>query len=162
MTDNAQERRELRTLQPEDIVGLKGVSGSVISPDGKWAAFVRTIPILEMEKSEHRGHIWLVSTDGGEPFQLTNGPNGDSNPQWSPHSTRLAFVSKRDDDTTQIWIIPIAGGEAKQLTHTSNGASNPRWSSDGKRIAFLKDEEDSTAEEQRKKAGDDRAIMEDR
>ena len=160
MTDNTQERRELRTLQPEDIVGLKGVSGSVISPDGKWAAFVQTIPILEMEKCEHRGHIWLVSTDGGEPFQLTNGPNGDSNPQWSPDSTRLAFVSKRNDDTTQIWIIPIAGGEAKQLTHESNGASNPLWSSDGKQIALLKDEEDSAAEEQRKKAGDDRVIME--
>ena len=91
MTNNTQERRELRTLQPEDIVGLKGISGSVISPDGKWAAFVRTVPVLEVEKSEHRGHIWLVSTDSGEPFQLTNGPNGDSSPQWSPDSTRLAL-----------------------------------------------------------------------
>ena len=159
MTNNIQERRELRTFQPEDIVGMKGLSGSVISPDGKWAAFVRTVPILEVEKSEHRGHIWLISTDGGEPFQLTNGPNGDSNPQWSPDSTRLAFVSKREDGKTQIWIIWIGGGEAKQLTHAKNGASNPRWSSDGKRIAFLKDEEDSAAEKQRKKAGDDRVIM---
>ena len=159
MADNTQERQELKTLQPEDIVGLKGVSGSVISPDGKWAAFVRTVPILEMEKSEHRGHIWLVSTDGGEPFQLTNGPNGDSNPQWSPDSTRLAFVSKRGGDRTQIWIIAIGGGEAKQLTHTTNGASSPQWSSDGKRIAFLKNEEDSAAKEQRKKAGDDRIVM---
>ena len=159
MTDTIQERRELRTLQPEDIVGLKGLSGAVISPDGKWAAFVRTVPILEVEKSEHRGHIWLVSTDGGEPFQLTNGPSGDSNPQWSPDSTRLAFVSKRGGDGAQIWIIPIGGGEAKQLTHTKNGASNPRWSSDGKQIAFLRDEEDSAVEEQRKKAKDDRVVM---
>ena len=159
MIDNTQERRELRTLQPEDIVGLKGLGGSVISPDGKWAAFVRTVPILEEEKSEHRGHIWLVSTEGGEPFQLTNGPNGDSDPQWSPDSRRLAFVSKRGDGKTQIWIIPIGGGEAKQLTHASNGASSPRWSSDGKRIAFLREEEDSAAEEQRKKAGDDRVIV---
>ena len=159
MADNTQECRELRTLQPEDIAGMKGVSGSVISPNGKWAAFVRTVPILEVEKSEHRGHIWLVPTNSGEPIQLTNGPNGDRDPQWSPDSTRLAFVSKREDGKTQIWIIPIGGGEAKQLTHTSNGASNPRWSFDGKRIAFLKAEEDSAAEEQRKKAGDDRVIM---
>ena len=159
MTDNTQERRELRRLQPEDIVGLKSLSGSVISPDGKWAAFVRTVPILEMEKSEHRGHIWLVSTDGGEPFQLTNGPNGDGSPQWSPDSRQLAFASRRGDGKAQIWIIPIEGGEAKQLTHTSNGASNPRWSSDGKQITFLKDEEDSATEEQRKKAGDDRVVM---
>ena len=138
---------------------MKGVSGSVISPDGRWAAFVRSVPILEEEKSEHRGHIWLVSTDGGELLQLTNGPNGDSDPQWSPDSMRLAFASKREDGKTQVWIIPIAGGEARQLTHTKNGASNPRWSFDGKRIAFLKDGEDSTTEEQRKKAGDDQVIM---
>ena len=159
MTDNTQESQELRTLQPEDIVGLKGLSGVTISPNGKWAAFVRTVSILEVEKSEHRGHIWLVSTDGGEPLQLTNGPNGDSNPQWSPDSTRLAFVSKRGEDQTQIWIIPTGGGEAKQLTHTKNGASNPRWSFDGKQIAFLKAEEDSAVEEKRKKAGDDRVVM---
>ena len=159
MTDNIQERRDLATLQPEDIVGMKGLSGSVISPDGKWAAFVRTVPILEVEKSEHRGHIWLVSTDGSEPFQLTNGPNGDNDPQWAPDSTRLAFVSKRGDDKPQIWVIPIAGGEAKQLTHTSSGASNPQWSFDGKQIAFLKVEEASAAEEKRKKARDDRIVM---
>ena len=159
MTGNTQVRQELKTLQPEDIVGLKGLSGLTISPDGGWAAFVRTVPVLEVEKSEHLGHIWLVSTDGGEPFQLTNGPNGDSNPQWSPDGTQLAFVSKRGDDKTQIWIIPIAGGEAKQLTHSKNGASSPQWSSDGKQIAFLKYETDSPTEEKRKRAGDDRVVM---
>ena len=159
MADNIQECRELRTLQPEDIVGMKGLSGSAISPDGKWAVFVQTVPVLESEKSEHRGHIWLVSTDGGEPFQLTNGANGDSNPQWAPDSTRLAFVSRRGNGKAQIWIIPIAGGEAKRLTHAKNGASNPQWSSDGKRIAFLKTEQDSGAEEKRKKAKDDWVVM---
>ena len=159
MANNIQECRELRMLQPEDIVGMKGLSGSAISPDGKWAAFVQTVPVLESEKSEHRGHIWLVSTDGGEPFQLTNGANGDSNPQWAPDSTRLAFVSRRGNGKAQIWIIPIAGGEAKQLTHAKNGASNPQWSSDGKRIAFLKTEQDSEVEEKRKKAKDDRVVM---
>lgn len=159
MTDTIQECRELKTLQPEDIVGLKGLSGVTISPDGRWAAFVRTVPIVEVKKSEHRGYIWLVSTDGGEPFQLTNGPSGDSNPQWSPDSTRLAFVSKRGDNKTQIWVIPIGGGEAKQLTHAKNGALNPQWSSDGKRIAFLKAEDGSPAEDKRKKAGDDRVVV---
>ena len=159
MTANTQKRQGLPTLQPEDIVELKGLSGTTISPNGKWAAFIRTVPILEAEKSEHRGHIWLVSTDGGEPFQLTNGPNGDSSPQWAPDSTRLAFVSRRGDDKTQIWVILIAGGEAKQLTHVINGASNPQWSSDGKRITFLRGEADSEVEEKRKKAKDDRIVM---
>ena len=159
MAENTQERQGLRTLQPEDIVEMRGLGGLTISPDGKWAVFVRTLPVLEAEKSEHRGHIWLVSTEGGEPFQLTNGPNGDGNPQWSPDSGRLAFASRRGDGKAQIWIIPIAGGEAKQLTYAENGASNPQWSSDGKQIAFLRTEQDSEADEKRKKAKDDRVVM---
>ena len=158
MGDN-QERQKLKTLQPENIVAMKVLGRIVISPDSKWAVFVRTIPVLEAEKSEHRGHIWLVSTDGGDPFQLTNSPSGDSYPQWSPDSTQLAFVSKREGDENQIWIIPIAGGEAKQLTHAKNSASNPSWSPDGKRIAFLMEEKDSKTEAKRKKARDDPVVI---
>ena len=160
MCDSNQESHQPKTLKPEDIVAMKRLGGAAILPDGRWAAFVRTTPILEEEKSEYRSHIGLVSTDGGEPFQLTNAPNGDSNPQWSPDSARIAFISKRTGDKNQIWLIPIAGGEAKQLTHTKNGASNPRWSPDGKRIAFLMQEKDDEAEEKRKKAKDDPVVVE--
>ncbi len=182
MSDNVQEKQELKTLKPEDIVAMKGLGGAAISPDGKWGTFVRSVPVLEAEKSEHRSHIWLVSVgqaaslpdvsgsarlpDGAgqalpsrEPFQLTNGPNGDGDPQWSPDSTRIAFVSKRNGDKNQIWMVPIGGGEARQLTHTKNGASTPRWSPDGKRIAFLMQEKESEAEEKRKKAKDDPVIV---
>ena len=171
MYDDKQKCHKQKTIKPEDIVAMKGLGGAVISSDGKWAAFVRTIPVLEKEKSMHRSHIWLVSTVAespnscefgyirGEPSQLTNGPNGDNQPQWSPDSRGIAFVSKRDGDKNQIWIIPIAGGEAKQLTHAKNGASNPRWSPDGKRIAFLMSEKDDKEQEKRKKAKDDPVVV---
>ena len=160
MDANIQEHCQSRTLKPEDIVAMKKLSGANISPDGKWAVFVRAVPILEEEKSEYRNHIWLVPTEGGKPLQLTNGPHGDSGPEWSPDSTRIAFISKRGSDKGQIWIIPIIGGEARELTYTKNGAANPRWSPDGKRIAFLMEEKDSEAEEKRKKAGDDPITVE--
>ncbi|MCZ6677296.1 MAG: S9 family peptidase [Candidatus Poribacteria bacterium] len=159
MDKHNQKDKTLKTLQPEDIVALKELGPAVISPDGKWAAFVRTIPILESEKSEHRSHIWLVSTERGEPFQLTNGPNGDNAPQWSPDSQRIAFVSRREGAQNQIWIIPISGGEARQLTHTKSRASNPLWAPDGKRVAFLMEEWDSEAEEKRKKAKADAIVV---
>ena len=120
---------------------MKTLREATISPDGKWAAFVQGVPIMEEEKSEYRDHIWLVPTKGGKPIQLTNGPNGDNGPEWSPDSTRIAFISKRSGDKKQIWIISIAGGEAKQLTYAKNGASRPKWSPDGKKIAFLMQEE---------------------
>jgi dipeptidyl aminopeptidase/acylaminoacyl peptidase len=154
------EKNAKEALKSEDIVAMNRLGSAVISPDGKQAAFVRSVPILEKEKSEYKGHIWLAPTQGGEPIQLTNGQNGDNDPQWSPDSTRVAFVSKRNDDKSQIWIIPVAGGEARQLTYVKNDASNPRWSPDGKRIAFLMQEEDSKEKEKRKKAKDDPVTVE--
>ncbi len=137
-----------KTMKPEDIVAMKRLGGLAISPDGKLVVFVRTVPILEEDKIQYRSHIWLMSTKGGESFQLTNGPNGDGDPQWSPGSNLIAFTSRRGDKN-QIWIMPIAGGEGRQLTYTESGASNPRWSPDGKRIAFMVREKDSKAEEKR-------------
>ena len=61
MGDSKSEEHPPKTLKPEDIVAMKKLGGSSISPDGKWAAFVRSVPILEKEKSEYRGHIWLAS-----------------------------------------------------------------------------------------------------
>ena len=160
MSEQHSEREERRVLTAEDIVSMKQVSGAKISPDGKWAVFVRSVPVLEKEKSEYRGHIWLVSTDEGQPLQLTNGPNGDSSPEWSPDSTRIAFVSKRNGDKNQIWVVPIAGGEARQLTYAENGAGGPLWSPDGRQIAFLMQEKDSDEQEKRKKAKDDPVTVE--
>ena len=158
-SDNNQVHQKAKTLQPEDIVAIKGVGQAIISPDGNWAAFVRSTAVLEAEQSDYLSHIWLVSTNDGEPFQLTNGPNQDEEPQWSPDSQKIAFVSRRHGDKNQIWVIPIAGGEAKQLTYTENGASTPRWSPDGSQVAFLMQEQDGRSEQRRKKAKDDPVVV---
>lgn len=144
-----------KMLKPENIIAMKKLGRSAISPDGKWVAFVQAVPVLEEDKSEYRNQIWLISTDKKELLQLTNGTNGDSSPEWSPDSKYIAFVSKRNSDKEQIWIIPITGGEARQLTYAKNGASTPRWSPDAKKIAFLMEEADSKLEKRRKKSKDD-------
>ncbi|MCK5483129.1 MAG: hypothetical protein KAJ13_05480, partial [Gemmatimonadetes bacterium] len=52
-----------------------------LSPDGRWIAFSS---LVGAEKTDG---IWLVSTDGGEPIQLTTG-KWDVNVAWFPTSDR--------------------------------------------------------------------------
>ncbi len=113
---------------------LHRVADPQISPDGSQVAFVVTDPL----KAENRTNsdIWLVSTRGGEPRQLTNSPRHDRHPRWSPDGQWIAFESNRDGDF-QIWMMPAAGGEARKLTAAATEATQPLWSPDGRHLAFV-------------------------
>jgi len=92
---------------------------------------------------DKRRHLWVVSVPGGEAKQITEGQDwNDSDPQWSPDGTRIAFVSDRtgkafdDSHNTDVWTIPAAGGTLTKISDHAFEDENPRWSPDGKQILF--------------------------
>lgn len=119
------QERPLRPLTPDDLFKLEEVGQVALSPDGQWLAYVlrrpkstaliHTRPFLE---GNDRGDVWLVSTSGGRPQNLTNGLADDSGwwaPQWSPDSQRLALLSTRNDNV-RLWLWEKATGRLQQLT----------------------------------------------
>src|ERR1700730_12377498 len=90
-----------------------------------------------------RQHLWVVDVAGGEARQITNGQEWtDTDPQWSPDSTRIAFVSDRtgkaydDSHNTDVWVIPAIGGPLTKISDHAFEDESPRWSADGRQILF--------------------------
>ena len=172
----------MRIATQEDIDGLRTASDPQISPDGADVAFV----LATQDGDEPKSTIWAISTDGGEPRQLTAGQGSDTSARWSPDGKTLAFLSDRGkaqadayvDDwqiktltaakETQIYLLPSNGGEAVQLTSIRGGALNPRnldpfaWSADGRSIAFLNTDQFTDEEKRRIEEKDDPIEFEQR
>jgi dipeptidyl aminopeptidase/acylaminoacyl peptidase len=92
---------------------------------------------------DRRTHFWIVELKTGNTKQLTEGNDwNDSDPQWSPDGTRIAFVSNRTgrefdgDRNSDVWVIPATGGSLIKISDHSESDGSPRWSPDGKTIAF--------------------------
>ncbi len=92
---------------------------------------------------DKRSHLWVLGAEGGAAKQITSGEDwNDTDPQWAPDGTRIAFVSDRsgkeyeDGHNKDIWVIPAVGGDLVKISDHPFDDVQPRWSSDGTQIAF--------------------------
>lgn len=147
-----------------------GAGHPVWSPDSRWIAFEAAVgPLDELNDEgkpfpkvrvidrlwyrldgvgyiyERRNHLFLISREGGEPRQLTDGDWDDGDATWSPDGSRLAFTSSRAEDrwrtpAADIYTLTIEDGKAgalRCLTDGSLGCTGLSWSPDGSTLAFL-------------------------
>jgi dipeptidyl aminopeptidase/acylaminoacyl peptidase len=118
----------------DDLVTLKSIGGTQISPDGKWIAY--TVSYGDFKQDAFVTQIWIANSDTGRSLQLTRADKSSTNPRWSPDGKWLAFLSNRIEDKNQIFLIDPSGGEAQQLTKSETAINNFAWSEDGKTIAY--------------------------
>ena len=92
---------------------------------------------------DKRSHIFVIDAATGSASQITAGDEwNDTDPQWSPDATRIAFVSDRtgleyeDGRAKNIWVVAAEGGALTRISDHEFGDSQPRWSPDGSAIAF--------------------------
>src|SRR5437667_1594343 len=140
----------------EDMMKLKRVDGPVPSPDGKWVVFSATD--VDLEANTTISHLWIVPASGGESKRLSETPNHEERPRFSPDGKRLIWTSKATDPT-QIWMCDFNSdsgalvGKPHQVTDISTGADGGIWSPDGKNLVFVSavypDCKDDTCNKQR-------------
>ena len=133
-------QKPLKPFTIDELLQVRRVSDPQLSPDGRWIAY--TIADTDKAANRRTTQIYLISSKGGDPRQLTNEKQSSTSPRWSPDGKRLAFVSG-----SQIWTVEVteAGTNApkasapKQVTNISTGADGPVWSPDGRHLAFVSD-----------------------
>ena len=66
---------------------------------------------------------------------MTEHPESDISPVWSPDGKQLLFVSRRRGDA-DLFVQELDTGELEQLTRSERDEYDPAWSPDGQWIAF--------------------------
>lgn len=127
----------LRAITHEDLWLMKRVGAPTPSPDGRWVVFGVVEPAYD--EKQQVSDLWIVPADGSAPARrLTSTAGGEAAFDWSPDSTRLVFVARREgDEAAQLYLLDLQGaGDAHRLTGLVNGARAPRFSPDGRRVVF--------------------------
>ena len=132
---------EARQLTLEDYYRIVTVQAPMMSPDGRWVAFIRTA-IVEADNRRH-GELWIVPTDGSAaPRRISDPALNASGPRWSPDGRLLAFSGRRrgapsDDAGGSIWFLR-ADRLDEPATQIKGVEGAPIFSPDNKWIAFTK------------------------
>jgi dipeptidyl aminopeptidase/acylaminoacyl peptidase len=103
----------------------EGCEDIEISPDGRYAVWV----------GPHE--LWIAPVSGQEPARkLAYIRGNNSQPQWSPDSKRIAFVSNRGTHSL-IGIYEFGSQTLRFIDPTVFHDTLPRWSPDGSELAFI-------------------------
>lgn len=136
------------TSQARLLIQSESMQNQVaISPDGQWMVFVSThkgdadifkLPFLPEE-----------TQDINEAVNLTNDPEGDFRPTFSPDGNHIVFSSTRDHDvqphsffsfavhrTGNLYKMNADGSNVERLTDTAAWDGSPVYSTDGNTIYF--------------------------
>jgi dipeptidyl aminopeptidase/acylaminoacyl peptidase len=89
-------------------------------------------------------HVFVVSSEGGTPRQLTEGEFNDDGPlSFTPDGKHIVFSANRgadwelDPQESEVFTVDIATQKLTQLTTRDGPDNSPVVSPDGKKIAYL-------------------------
>jgi len=77
------------------------------SPDGK-----RLVYAAYLGGQWHQ--LWVMPSEGGDPFPISYGDFDNTNPRWSPDGKQIAIISNRGGNTS-LWTQAVLGGAQRPL-----------------------------------------------
>jgi dipeptidyl aminopeptidase/acylaminoacyl peptidase len=130
-----------RPMTFEDMMHMKRLGSTAVSPDGKWLGY--SVTTVDLDKNTKTAELWLQTVMGGDPIKVAVAQPNDSGIEFAPDVKHILFLSGREDGQ-QVWLAEFdsATGETsnpRKLTTLSTGADNAKWAPDSKSIVFTSD-----------------------
>lgn len=122
-----------------------------LSPDGSLIVWRRILSTGGNSESGRNSEVFIMHQDGTGVRNLTNHPDFDGYPTFSPDGKWIVFASNRGGDSFydfNIYLINLIDGNLIQLTETISGVEQvrPMFSPDGHKIVFNRDWPDGRVE----------------
>jgi dipeptidyl aminopeptidase/acylaminoacyl peptidase len=137
-----------RPMTFEDMMQMKRLGDTAVSPDGKWLAY--SVTTVDLAQNTKTAELWLqaiagatsaaVTDQSSAPFKLGVGQPGDSGLQFAPDGKRILLIGGRTGGN-QIWLADFdaatgATSHLHKLTNLDLGVDNAKWSPDGRSVVF--------------------------
>ena len=127
-----------RPMTFEDMMQMKRLGETAVSPDSRWLAYAATT--VNLEQNTETTNLFIQFIGGGEPKPLPVAQPGDRGPQFSPDGKHILFLSSRDG-SQQVWVADFNSSDGstsnpKKLTAISTEADNAIWSPDSHSVVF--------------------------
>jgi dipeptidyl aminopeptidase/acylaminoacyl peptidase len=134
MTDAASQQPMYR--HPVDTPG----SRLSWSADSQWLVLSAQAPDDTGEALD----LWLLHHVTGQMQRLTQTPQLEIDPTFSPDGAQIAYITITDTGEHHLYVMDLAAQQTRLLTSEGN-ADRPSWSPDGQWIAFEASEDGTTA-----------------
>ncbi len=136
----AKRPESLRAMTFEDMMQMRRLGDTDVSPDGKWLVY--SVTDVDLAKNTKTATLWIQAIEGGQSKRLAGTEPGDGGARFSHDGKQILFLSSRSGKQ-QIYVSafdPERGNihpdDHRQLTTIATEADNARWSPDGKSIVF--------------------------
>jgi dipeptidyl aminopeptidase/acylaminoacyl peptidase len=104
-----------------------------LSPNGEWLIF--TVSRYKVSENKGNAEIFIVSSKGGDPIQLTFSNESESNIKWSPDGSKIGYLTTIGN-LSQIWEMKPDGSGKHKISNTKSDIEIFDYSPDGKHVFF--------------------------